>query len=369
MGIRRVTAIAVVVLSGLSLTACGSGSTSTTDPADTTVPAGSPIDIDTAEKNMADALARCNPATQVSGRPIRIATTVAPITSIVGTVVGDTGGVVTGIIPEGTNSHTYEPPTSAAATLENADVIFTNGLMLEDPTLELAKKTAPKAVICEIGSAIVSGTDWIFDFSFPAAGGKPNPHIWTSPPYALQMITLVRDVLSKMDPTHQAAYDDNYVKASGAFMALDEAMKKATETVDEGRRKLLTYHDSFAYFAEHFGYTVVGAIQPSSFEEPSTKDIADLIKQVEAQGVKAIFGSEVFPSPVLEQIGKETGVRYVDTLRDDDLPGKPGEADHSLLGLLKADFATIVKALGGKSGAVDSVKVAFGVPDKAVYPQ
>ena len=61
----------------------------------------------------------------------------------------------------------------------------------------------------------------------------------------------------------------------------------------------------------------------------------------------AIFGSEVFPSPVLEQIGEEAGVRYVDVLRDDDLPGEPGEAEHSWLGLMRFDYVTITEALGG----------------------
>jgi ABC-type Zn uptake system ZnuABC Zn-binding protein ZnuA len=85
--------------------------------------------------------------------------------------------------------------------------------------------------------------------------------------------------------------------------------------------------------------------------------------------VPAIFGSEVFPSPVLEQIGKETGVKYVDTLRDDDLPGKPGDAEHSWGGLMKQDFVTIVTSLGGDASAVEAVSTDLGVDDKAYYPQ
>jgi len=85
--------------------------------------------------------------------------------------------------------------------------------------------------------------------------------------------------------------------------------------------------------------------------------------------VKAIFGSEVFPSPVLEQIGKETGVQYVDVLRDDDLPGKPGEADHSWAGLMKFDYITMVEALGGDASALKAVNVKISTIDKANYPQ
>lgn len=94
-----------------------------------------------------------------------------------------------------------------------------------------------------------------------------------------------------------------------------------------------------------------------------------MIEQVKKEGVVAIFGSEVFPSPVLEQIGKETGVRYVDTLRDDDLLGKPGDADHSWAALMRSNYITMVTALGGDATALKSIKADIGLSDKAYYPQ
>ena len=152
-------------------------------------------------------------------------------------------------------------------------------------------------------------------------------------------------------------------------MQLDEAVKKATATIPAANRKLLTYHDAYAYFSDRYGYEVVGAIQPQSFEEPSPKDITTLIDQVKKEGVIAIFGSEVFPSPVLEQIGKETGVRYVDTLRDDDLLGEPGDADHSWAALMRSNYMTMVSALGGDAAALKAIKSDIGLTDKAHYPQ
>jgi ABC-type Zn uptake system ZnuABC Zn-binding protein ZnuA len=152
-------------------------------------------------------------------------------------------------------------------------------------------------------------------------------------------------------------------------MNLDDAMKVATATIPKNERNLLTYHDAYAYFARHFEYEVIGAIQPQSFEEPSPKDIAALIDQVKSKKVKAIFGSEVFPSPVLEQIGKETGVRYIDVLRDDDLPGEPGDAEHSWAGLMKFNYITIVEALGGDASAVKAVSIDAKISDKATYLQ
>jgi ABC-type Zn uptake system ZnuABC Zn-binding protein ZnuA len=96
----------------------------------------------------------------------------------------------------------------------------------------------------------------------------------------------------------------------------------------------------------------------SDFEDPTPRELARIIGQVEVEGVPAIFGSEVFPSPVLEQIATETGATYVDDLRDDDLPGEAGDPNHSYLGLMVFDFTTIVRALGGDPSAFESIDVS-----------
>ncbi|MFZ9381313.1 MAG: metal ABC transporter substrate-binding protein [Ilumatobacteraceae bacterium] len=301
---------------------------------------------------------------------LRIATTVAPITSIVANIAGDTDVSIVGIVPEGTNSHTFEPKPSDAATLESADVIFINGLVLEEPTKDLALANLKDgAAICELGTEILPESDYIYDFSFPREGGKPNPHLWTNPPMAKAYAQVVRDVLSRRSPSNAATFAANYDAFALKVDALDEAMKTATATIPATQRKLVTYHDAYAYFAKHYGYSVIGALQPSSFDEPTPKEIADLIDQIKSEGVTAIFGSEVFPSPVLEQIGAETGVRYVDVLRDDDLIGAPGDPEHSWLGLMRFNFATMVDALGGESSALKNLDVSDVAVDKAVYPQ
>ena len=302
--------------------------------------------------------------------PLSIATTVAPITSIVANIAGNTDSTIVGIVPEGTNSHTFEPKPSDAVVLEQADVIFINGLVLEEPTKDLALANLKDgAMICELGTAILPESDYIYDFSFPLEGGKPNPHLWTNPPMAKAYAQVVRDVLSRRDPDNAVTYATNFDAFAAKVDALDVAMTSAVATIPAVQRKLVTYHDAYAYFAKHYGFTVIGALQPSSFDEPTPKEIAGLIDQITAEGVTAIFGSEVFPSPVLEQIGAETGVRYVDVLRDDDLIGAPGGPEHSWLGLMRFNFATMVDALGGDSSVLKTVDVSDVVADEAVYPQ
>jgi ABC-type Zn uptake system ZnuABC Zn-binding protein ZnuA len=377
MRIPQFAALGVVVLAIVS--SCSSSSTP-----DTTSEAGgdsSEVTVVNAAQSIAGAAKdgrwfSCAPSVSFDGlAPIapgarlKITTTVAPITSIVSNVAGglaDIGGVV----PEGTNSHTFEPQPSVAVDLASADVIFINGLKLEEPTKDLANANLKSgSAIVELGTRTITTDQELYDFSFPKEGGKPNPHLWTNPPLSACYAQIASEALSIADPANQAAYSANASAYIAKLEKLDVAFRAASATVPEGNRKLLTYHDAYAYFAKTYGWEVIGAIQVSSFEEPTPKEVVDLIKQVKETNVPAIFGSEVFPSPVLEQIGKEAGVKYVDVLRDDDLPGEPGDPEHSFLGLMRFDYVTMVESLGGDATVLKAFDISDVKPDTASYPQ
>ncbi len=300
---------------------------------------------------------------------LSVATTVAPITSIAANIGGDRVKI-TGIVPEGTNSHTFEPKPSDAELLSQVDVLYVNGLQLEEPTKDLAAQNLKDgAQIVELGTRSIPASEYIYDFSFPKSGGRPNPHLWTDPRYALKYAQIIRDDLSERDPANSAYYAANFNRFKARVDAFDEAMQASFETIPRARRKLLTYHDAYAYFGRNYGWDIIGAIQLSDFEDPTPKEVARLIDQVRAEKVPAIFGSEVFPSPVLAQIGKEAGVKYVDILRDDDLPGEPGDAGHSWMGLMHFDYVTMTEAMGGDATALKAFKPANTAPDTASYPQ
>jgi ABC-type Zn uptake system ZnuABC Zn-binding protein ZnuA len=303
------------------------------------------------------------------GHKLKVVTTVAPITSIAANVAGDLA-VIEGVVPEGTNSHTFEPAPSVAEILSEADLIFINGLVLEEPTKTLAKANLkPDAKIVEIGTEILPESEWIFDFSFPESEGKPNPHLWTDPTFAKKYADVIRRELTAKDARNGAGYQQNYDAFAALVDELDQAMRTSFGTLPKEKRKLLTYHDAYAYFAKTYDWQVIGAIQVENFEDPSPKEVAALIDQVRESKVPAIFGSEVFPSPVLAQIGKEAGVRYVDVLRDDDLPGEPGDPEHSWIGLMRFDYVTMVESLGGDAAALHAFVRRNVAPDVAEYPQ
>ena len=302
---------------------------------------------------------------------LKVVATVSPITSIVENI-GGTRINLQGVVPEGVNSHTFEPAPSVASTLAEADLIFLNGLFLEEPTLEMANANLKDgASIVSLGEQTINRDEWKFDFSFPEEGGHPNPHLWPDPILALRYAEIVRDTLVTRDAANADYYDANYDQFAVRISALDAAIKTAVASVPAGNRKLVTYHDSWAYFAERYGLTVIGAVQPSDFSEPSAREVADLIQQIQSDNIPAVFGSDVFPSDVMQTIAAESGAKYIDELSDDDLPGGPDDADHTYLGLAVSNMRTMIPALGGDASALDDIDVSlvFDGPPNAVYPQ
>ncbi len=295
----------------------------------------------------------------LTGAPdkLDVATTVAPISSIARNIGGSLIRLH-GVIPDATNSHTFEPAPSDARTLAAADLIIVNGLHLEEPTLDLAAATKrPDAEIKMLGEATIGADEWLFDFSFPESAGDPNPHLWMNVRYARRYAELMRDWFGGADPANREAYVASFDAYATRLDQLDEMIRRAVATVPESNRKLLTYHDSWAYWAREYGFTVIGAVQASDFSDPSPQDVARLIEQVRAEGVPVIFGSEVFPSPVLEQIAHESGARFVDALRDDAPPGDQNAPEHTYLGMLKKDMQVMIEALGGDPTIFDSLDV------------
>ena len=311
------------------------------------------------------------PPDNAAGERLTVVSTISPITSLVESIGGDRIAL-TGIVPEGVNSHTYEPAPSVSTTLARADLIFANGLFLEEPTIRLANATAPDhTVIVLLADEAVAQDDWIYDFAFPESRGQPNPHLWTAPHLAGRFAQIIHVHLVRLDPANADYYDANFRELSARINDLDARILAAAETIPSGHRRLLTYHDSFPYFAERYGFEIIGAVQPADFSEPSAREVADLITLVRETGVPAVFGSEVFPSPVMEAIAEEGGAVFIDKLRDDDLPGTPGDPRHSYLGLMLSNMETMISALGGDVAAFDGFDPSqtYVGQQTAVYPQ
>ena len=293
-------------------------------------------------------LAACGSEEEESGK-LKVVTTVAPITSIVENIGGDRIQLE-GVVPEGVNSHIFEPQPSLARLLSEADLIIANGLFLEEPTLQLAEANKKDDTpILLLGDQAISREQWQFDFSFPESLGHPNPHLWPDPTLGLKYAELSQAKLAELDPDNADYYAANLGAFRERINAMDATIREAVATIPTENRKLVTYHDSWAYFALTYGMEVIGAVQPSDFADPSPGEIADIIDQVRDLGLPAVFGSEEFPSDVLETIAREGNTTFIDQLADDDLPGATGDPEHSYLGLMRRNMQIMIPALGGNA--------------------
>ena len=316
-----------------------------------------------------DMVSRCGKGVEVKGRPVRIVTTTAPLTSLVGQLVAGTGMVVDGIIPEGANSHTYDLTDADTEKISKADVIISNGMGMEKGFAgAIAAVAKAGAVSCELGTAAVQKSDYLYDSTFTKDAEIPNPHAWLNPQTLLRYMNSARDAVSAAATASRETIDDNYVKLSFQVLSLDTAMVEAVATIPVRHKTVYVYHDSLAYFASHFKMQVGLILQPPSLEDPTTPEIDAVIETIKKDKPPVFFAQSEFPGDYSARIADGAGVK-VATLSDENLPGAPGDAEHTIGQLMKDTFVTVVESLGGDASAVKKLPTDLGLADKANYPQ
>jgi ABC-type Zn uptake system ZnuABC Zn-binding protein ZnuA len=313
---------------------------------------------------------------------LHLVATVAPIADLVAWVGGERVEVAP-LVPPGADSHTYEPRPGDVTTLADADAYFGIGLDLNPGALSLADDNLDDDRVIRLAEAYLDEEVLVFDHVHDDEGGHshdgedghshddegghshddgppddaaegagPNPHVWTGLGVTAQLLDGIAETLTELDPDGEETYADNAAAAREELDELDGQIREAVATIPEEHRTLVVYHDAWSYFARDHGLEMVTAVQPSDFSEPSAADVRGLIDLLREEEVPALFGSEVFPSDVLDVIGEETGAEYVADLADDVLPGEPGDEQHSYLGLMRRNATVIVEGLGGDASSI-----------------
>ena len=320
-----------------ALAACGSGDDASTDtaPVSTAAPA---VEVETK-------------FTVVVSDP--------PIADLVARVAGDEVEVVS-VVPMGADGHTYEPVPEDARTMAEADIYIENGMDLNNVVTSFAAVNYPEGTPHHVLSEVIPpseviATDSAEEIASHGHAHNFNAHFWPDLRYATMYVERISQILSEYDAANAAGYAERAAALTAQLEQMDAAIVAALATVPPENRKMVVYHDSWSYFGRRYGIPVVGAIQPTDFSEPSAAELRATIEEVRAAGVPAFFGSEVFPSDVLEVIEAESGATYVADLSDDRLPGEPGSPEHSYQGMMLANTRTIVQALGGDPAALDSI--------------
>ncbi len=295
---------------------------------------------------------------------IAVVATVAPVADLVAQVGGDRVEV-TSLVPAGADAHTYEPRPQDVVALSEADGYLGIGFGLNDGALALARENLPDgAEVYLLGEQALHDADLVFDHVHDRedAGhthdgqdvghthddeAGPNPHVWTSLRNTMALVPAIAEALSDLDPAGAGEYAANAAAYGEELAALDTAVRDAAVTIPPDSRTLVSYHDAWAYFARDYDLDYATAVQPADFSEPSAAEVRAVIDLIRDLEVPVVFGSDVFPTPVLETIAEETGAQYLANLSDDVLPGQPGDAAHSYLELMRRNAHTIIDGLGG----------------------
>jgi ABC-type Zn uptake system ZnuABC Zn-binding protein ZnuA len=292
-------------------------------------------------------LAACTstPATSDSGngsaRPVVVATS-AIAADFVQRLAGDTVELVV-LVPNAVDTHTYEPKASELRSLDSAVLVVIPDSDLNPEITQIAELTVGRENIVDLNASSLAEQDYIY--REPAAQRGRNVHTWTDPSLAAKWVDPLAAALVLRFPKQR----DNILAAATELNAelakLDVEIRNAINTLPLPARKLVVYHDAWEYFGRHYDVAVVGALQAVDFSEPSAAEIAAMADQIRNEQVRAFFGSEVFPSAIMETLEDESGARYVPDLADDALPGQPGAAEHTYLGMMRRNIALMVENL------------------------
>jgi zinc/manganese transport system substrate-binding protein len=293
-----------------------------------------------------------------SGEPIQVVASF----SILGDLVKNVGGeavAVTTLIGTGVDAHTYDPAPADLVVLTKADVIFENGLGFEpwlDRFYASAQPPGARVVVTEGITPREAGADEHEEAQVEEDGaqehGQFDPHVWHDIANVVVMVGNIRDALVAADPARTELYEANAAAYVAELEALDASIREQVSTLPEERRKLVTSHDTFSYFAAAYGFEVLGTALGSLSTEagdPSARDIATLIAEIEEAGVPAIFAENVANPDLMESIAAEAGVSLAPPLYTDALgpQGSPGE---TYIGMMQSNVTTIVDALSGDGG-------------------
>ncbi|HEX5369041.1 MAG TPA: zinc ABC transporter substrate-binding protein [Dehalococcoidia bacterium] len=236
------------------------------------------------------------------------------------------------------DAHDFEPQPSQIRALSQADVVLRHGLGLDG--------YVDKAVGGS-GAEVATVTDGITTLA--GAGeetGHPDPHVWFSVANAKQMVEDIRDALTRADPAGAAYYAGNATQYLHQLDASEAQIDDLVAGVPQACRKLVTNHDFLAYFANAYGFELVGSVIPSTSTEAaaSAQDVASTVQAIKAQHVPAIFAEASVNPDLIRQVGREAGVKVVSDLYSDSLGPKSSDGS-TYIKMMLADTQKITGAL------------------------
>jgi len=257
--------------------------------------------------------------------------------SILGDFVRKVGGdrvSVTTLVGPDSDAHVYSPTPADAKRIADAKLVFVNGLGFEGWLPRLVKSAGGKA-------SIVTATSGIAPLKL---GSDADPHAWQSVVNAKLYVANIRDALEAADPANAEAFKSNASRYLADLDALDREVRAAVAQIPDSRRKVISTHGAFGYFAAAYGVQFIAPVGVSTESEASARDVAAIITQIRTAKIPAVFMENISDPRLIRRISAETGARVGGTLYSDSLTGEKGDSP-TYIAMVRHNIKALTSAL------------------------
>jgi zinc/manganese transport system substrate-binding protein/manganese/iron transport system substrate-binding protein len=266
-----------------------------------------------------------------SGEKLQVAVTISVLQDLAEQVGGDRVEA-SSIVPVGGSPETFQPSPRDAGRISEARVVFENGLGLDDWVEDLVESAGnEEQTVVELAEGLETLEDGEHGEEQEAErehGGEDehehaegNPHLWLDVANAEHYVEKIQDTLVELDPDGAEGYEANGAEYLAKLEELDGYIKEKAEGIPEERRKLVTFHDAFPYFAEAYGFELVGVVLENPEAEPGSREVAGVVRTIEEEEVPVVFTEPQFNTGLANTIAQEARVEvrelYTDTLIED----------------------------------------------------
>jgi zinc/manganese transport system substrate-binding protein len=280
-----------------------------------------------------------------AGERLKVVTSFSILADITKAIGGEAVDVVS-LIEAGADAHLFEPRPNDIKRLSDADIIIMNGLGFE-PWLDRFKSSSGRTPLRVMAAEGITPLD--FDDHNHAVDSTSDHEIFD--PHAWQDVNNVRiyarnitTALSARDPDHRALYNENLARYDEALLKLDQNIRTAIAAIPPARRKLVTTHDAFGYFARAYGIKMIAPLGVAPEAQPSAKDLARIIRQIRAEAIPAIFLETMIDPRLAQQLAAESGAKIGGTLYSDTLSAKNGPAG-TYITMMETNIRALTDAL------------------------
>ena len=272
--------------------------------------------------------------------------------SILGDLVRQVGGErvsVNVLVGPGSDAHVFQPTPTQARQVSQAQVVFSNGLGFEGWMSRLLKTANYRGqqVVVSQGIKPLKDAGHGHGHNHGHDHGAADPHAWQSVANVMAYVGNIAKGLCEADAAGCETYKANAATYNEQLKTLDADIKTAWATIPAAQRKVITSHDAFGYYAQAYGVKFLAAQGVSTESEASAKGVAQLVRQIKKENIKALFVESISDPRLIAQIGRETGVKPAGELFSDSLSDAQGPAP-TYVAMMRANTAALTQAIKGQ---------------------